>query len=117
MMPNIDPRTMKSMMSKMGIKSEEVEASRVVIETPEKNIIIDNPQVTMIQMQGTTSFQIGGSVTEVGKIVEVKVTDSDIDFVSERTGITDRELIRGALEKEGGDIAKAILSLTADAGA
>ena len=112
-MPNIDPRTMKSMMSKMGIKSEEIEASRVVIETPEKNIVIENPQVTMIEMQGTTSFQIGGSVTEVGKAAaEVKITDSDIDFVAERTGITDRELIKETLEKEGGDIAKAILSLT-----
>ena len=116
-MPNIDPRTMKSMMSKMGIKSEEVEASRVVIETPDKNIVIDNPQVTMIEMQGVRSFQIGGSVTEVERKIDIKVTDSDIDFVSERTGVTDRELIRDTLEKEGGDIAKAILSLTADAGA
>jgi nascent polypeptide-associated complex subunit alpha len=115
MMPNIDPRTMKSMMSKMGIKSEEIEASRVVIETPEKSIIIENPQVTRIEMQGTTSFQIGGSVTEVEKVAEVKITESDVDFVSEQTGITDRKLIKEALEKEGGDIAKAILRLTADA--
>jgi nascent polypeptide-associated complex subunit alpha len=117
MMPNIDPRTMKSMMSKMGIKSEEIEASRVIIETPGKNIIIEDPQVTMIEMQGNTSFQIAGNVTEAEKIAEVKITDSDIDFVAERTGVTDRELIRGTLEKEGGDIAKAILSLTVDAGA
>ena len=100
MMPNIDPRTMKNMMSKMGIKSEEIDASRVVIETPEKDIIIEDPQVTRIEMQGTTSFQISGNVTEVEKSAEVKVTDSDIDFVSERTGINDREKIRRALEKE-----------------
>ena len=73
MMPNIDPRTMKSMMSKMGIKSEEIEASRVVIETPEKSIVIESPQITRIEMQGTTSFQISGSITEIDKRGRIKI--------------------------------------------
>lgn len=112
MMPNLDPRAMKNMMSKMGIKSEEIDADRVVIETPEKSIVIESPQVTRIEMQGATSFQISGSISEVEKRIDVKVTDGDIDFVVEKTGMKDRELVREALEKEQGDIARAILDLT-----
>ena len=112
MMPNLDPRAMKNMMSKMGIKSEEIDADRVVIETQEKSIVIESPQVTKIEMQGVTSFQISGSISEVAKGIEVKVTDSDIDFVVEKTGLEDRELVKETLEKDQGDIAKAILDLT-----
>ena len=74
MMPNIDPRTMKNMMAKMGIKSTEIPASKVVIESDGKNIVITNPQVTMIEAQGTTSFQISGDVTEQKAHVEVEIT-------------------------------------------
>jgi nascent polypeptide-associated complex subunit alpha len=111
-MPNIDPRTMKNMMAKMGIKSDEINADKVVIETPERDIVIDNPQVTRIEMQGSVSFQVSGSVTEVGKKADVEVPESDIDFVMEKTGIEDRGRVLEALEKAEGDIAKAILDLT-----
>jgi nascent polypeptide-associated complex subunit alpha len=112
MMPNLDPRAMKSMMAKMGIKSEEIDASKVVIETPDRSIVIESPQVTKIEMQGTTSFQISGSISEVAKGIEAKVTDSDIDFVMEKTGVEDRELVKETLEKDQGDIARAILDLS-----
>lgn len=112
MMPNIDPRTMKSLMSKMGMKSEEIEADRVVIEMPEKSIVIESPQITRIEMQGTTSFQISGSITEIDKKVAVEIADSDIDFVIEKTGINDRERVKNAIEKAEGNMAKAIMDLT-----
>jgi nascent polypeptide-associated complex subunit alpha len=112
MMPNIDPRTMKNLMAKMGIKSSEISAQRVVIETSDKNIIIENPQITKIEAQGTVSFQISGEIKESEKALQINITDEDIDLVAEKTGLTDKELIRNKLMEEKGDIAKTILDLT-----
>lgn len=111
MMPNMDARAMKSLMDKMGIKSSEVPASRVVIESDGKNIVIANPQVTMIEAQGVTSFQISGDVTEQKAHVAVEITQDDIDMVAASTGIDDKEKIAEALNEENGDIARAILRL------
>jgi nascent polypeptide-associated complex subunit alpha len=112
MMPNMDPRTMKNLMAKMGIKSSEISAERVVIETNDLNIIIENPQVTRIEAQGAVSFQIMGDVSEAPKASQVNITDEDIDLVAEKTGITDKALIKEKLLLENGDIAKAILDLS-----
>ena len=113
MMPNIDPRTMKNLMAKMGIKSSEMPAERVVIETSEMHIIIENPQITKIEAQGTVSFQISGEVTEKPIASEpVTVTDDDIGMVAEKTGITNRDLIKEKLMENDGDIAKTIVDLT-----
>ncbi len=113
-MPNMDPRAMKNLMAKMGIKSSEIDAIRVIIEGSDRNIIIENPQVTKIEAQGTVSFQVIGDVTEASKATEVNVTDEDIGLVAEKTGIADKELIRKKLVEENGDIAKAILDLTGE---
>jgi nascent polypeptide-associated complex subunit alpha len=113
MMPNIDPRTMKNMMAKMGIKSSEVSAERVIIEAGDKNIIIENPQITKIEAQGTVSFQISGDITETAaQTQEVAISEEDVDLVAERTGVTDKDLIRQNLKKENGDIAQTIIDLT-----
>lgn len=118
MMPNMDPRTMRNLMAKMGIKSSEIAAERVVIETKESSITIENPQVTRIEAQGSVSFQISGDVTEAAKSQAdpkdsaPEITDEDITLISEKTGITDKELIRAKLTEENGDIAQTILDLT-----
>ncbi len=112
MMPNMDPRAMKNLMAKMGIKSSEINALRVVIETSDKNIIIENPQITKIEAQGAVSFQIGGDISENPKIIQTNITDEDIEMVSEKTGITDKDMIRERLMQENGDIAQTILDLT-----
>lgn len=116
MMPNMDPRTMRNLMAKMGIKSSEISAVRVIIETSDKNIVIESPQVTKIEAQGTVSFQIMGEVSETAKQAEINITDEDITMVAEKTGISDKELIRQKLMEENGDIAKAILDLTNESG-
>lgn len=112
MMPNMDPRTMKNLMAKMGIKSSEIDANRVIIETAGSSIVIENPQVTKIEAQGTVSFQISGDITEQEKVQEINITEEDVDMVAEKTGITDKELIKNKLIEDNGDIAKAILDLT-----
>jgi nascent polypeptide-associated complex subunit alpha len=114
MMPNMDPRAMKNLMAKMGIKSSEIDAQRVIIETADQNIIIENPQVNKIEAQGTVSFQISGDITESAKEKKIEVTQGDIDLVAEKTGISDNELIRNALLENNGDIAQAIIALTGE---
>ncbi|MGC8538278.1 MAG: nascent polypeptide-associated complex protein [Candidatus Micrarchaeia archaeon] len=112
MMPNIDPRALKGMMDRMGIKSEEISAKRVIIEGEDVDIIIENPQVVKIEMQGALSFQVAGNVTEKSK-AKIEITDDDIKFVSEQTGISDMNLIRSTLEEVNGNIAEAIAKLNA----
>ncbi|MGC8669666.1 MAG: nascent polypeptide-associated complex protein [Candidatus Micrarchaeia archaeon] len=111
MMPNLDPRTMKNLMAKMGIKTSEIEATRVIIESNDKNIIISNPQVTEIEAQGIRSFQISGEITESEVSNQLSISDDDINIVSEKTGITDKEHIKKALQQTNGNIAEAILLL------
>ncbi|MCL5102417.1 MAG: nascent polypeptide-associated complex protein [Candidatus Marsarchaeota archaeon] len=113
MMPNIDPRTLKSMMAKMGIKSSEVSADKVVISCPDKEIVITDPQVTRIEAQGTVSFQIAGNVEENEKHVSLEISEDDVKMVMESSGASESEA-KEALEKNDGDIAKAILELKKD---
>ena len=118
MMPNIDPRTLRNMMAKMGIKSTELQATSVTIECPDRQIVIENPQVTQIEAQGALSFQIAGDVSEKPKEEldsKPEVTDEDIELVSSKTGISDRDRVREALEHNNGDIAATILELTGSA--
>ncbi|MEM3227753.1 MAG: nascent polypeptide-associated complex protein [Candidatus Micrarchaeaceae archaeon] len=114
MMPNIDPRKLKSMMDQMGIKSSDVDASRVVISCPDKEIVINSPQVTRIEMQGHVQFQVEGEVEEKvsGALSQhAEISEEDIKLVQEKTGKSAEEA-RKALENAGGDIAKAILDLS-----
>lgn len=106
MFGGIDPRRMQSMMKQMGIENKEIPAKRVIIETDSKKIIIENPAVTEISMQGQKTYQIMGDVKE-----EVSIPKEDIEMVMEATKKTEAEA-KEALEKTSGDIAKAIESLS-----
>lgn len=105
MLPGMNPQMVKQAMKKLGIKQEEIDASEVIIKTPEKNIIISNPQVTKINMQGQETFQIIGDVSE-----ESSISEEDIKTVAKQAKVSE-EKARKALEKSNGDLAEAILSL------
>ncbi len=114
MMPNMDPRALKKMMERMGIRSEEIDALRVTIETRDKNILIDNPQVTLINAQGSSSFQITGDISETEKSDSEslpEISEDDVKVVMEQSGTTDEEKARDALTKSKGNIAEAIMAL------
>lgn len=105
MMPNMNPKQMEKMMKQMGINSREVTATRVIIETEGEKIIVSEPSVTEITMQGQKSFQISGNVS-----VEALVKEEDVAMVIAQAGCT-REQALEALGKSNGDIAQAIMSL------
>ena len=108
MFGGIDPKKMAAMMKQMGIKQEEIPAERVIIEGSDKKIIIENPNVQKIVMQGQESWQITGTARDEN--VEEGVTEDDIKMVMEKTGASEKEA-RAALE-ETGDIAEAIVKLS-----
>ena len=113
MMPNMDPRALKKMMDSMGMKSTEVPAQRVVISTADKDIVIDNPSVTLIEMQGNKTFSVaGGSISEAEREkVRPEISSEDVEMVMAKTG-ADEKKAREALEESNGSIADAILKLS-----
>ncbi len=102
----MDPKKMQAVMRQMGIKSDDIPATRVTIETSSGAIIIDEPQVVQITMQGQKSFQVSGNVR-----TEEKASSDDVKMVMEQAGCSEEDA-KAALEKSGGDIAEAIILLT-----
>jgi len=110
MMPDVNPRMMKQAMKKMGVRQEDINATQVIIKTPEKNLIIDNPEVAKVTMMGNESFQISGDVREESVDSVPEINEDDIKTVMEQTGCTEAEA-KEAIEKTNGDLAEAIMSL------
>jgi len=102
----LDPKKMQAMMKQLGISQKEINALRVIIEKEDGRIIIENPSVTKINMQGQESFQISGDAREEFGFV---ISEEDIKTVREKTRVSKKEA-RKALE-ETHDIADAILRL------
>ena len=104
-MSGMDPKLVKMALKKMGVKQEDIGASRVIIETVDnKKIFINNPQVSKVDMAGNVSFQISGDISEE------EFSEEDIRLVMEQTNVS-REKAKKALENNSGDIAQAILEL------
>ena len=98
---------MQAMMKQMGMSQDEIDASKVIIEkTDGSNIIINNPSVMKIKIQGQESFQVSGDITEE----TAGLSEQDIQTIVEKTGKT-QEQAKAALEKTG-DLAEAILDLS-----
>jgi len=109
-MRRLRPREIRRMLNRMGIEASELEGvARVIIETEEKRIIIDEPRVSIMEMGGERIFQIlGGSVSEEVLEEEVEFSEEDVQLVAQQAGV-DMEKAREALKRTGGDLAKAIL--------
>ena len=104
MFPGLNPKKMQQIMKQMGMGQEEIDASKVIIEKEDGKIIIDEPSVVKISMQGQDTFQISG------KIREESSEQDDVKTIIEKTGCTE-EQAKETLEKTG-DLAEAILELT-----
>jgi len=118
MMPNVNPRQMQQMMRKMGIQQEDIDAEQVIIVCSDKKIIIDNPSVQKVNMMGKWSYQISGDESEESIESEessepAEITEDDIKTVMEQTSGSHDEA-KQALEDTNGNIAEAILLLTAE---
>ena len=112
----VNPKQMQTMMKRMGIKMEEIDAEEVIIKCADKELVIKNPGVSKIVMQGQVSFQITGTETtrelteDQEEEVALEINEDDVKMVSEQAGVSESEA-KAALEKTGGDIAEAIMNL------
>ncbi|HJJ48835.1 MAG TPA: nascent polypeptide-associated complex protein [Methanocorpusculum sp.] len=113
MMPGVNPRQMKAAMRKMGMSMNEIEnVEKVIVYTADGNYIFENAQVVGVTMQGQTSYQLTGDMHFEEKVVEVEIPESDVELVASQTSVS-ADAARAALKECKGDIAEAILKLTA----
>jgi len=125
-------RQVRRRMQQQGIEMDQVDATRVVIEGPEKSYVIENPEIILMKQMGQEFYQIvgeaeeypsneisisfgettGGKVEEMEEEIKIKpeITENDILLVAAQANV-DKEEARAALEDCEGDIAKAILFL------
>jgi len=116
----MSPKKMKGMLKNMGIDIDELEnVSEVVIRMPDKEIVITNPSVAIMDAHGTRSYQISGDATErnvsgAGQVTAeeppIEIPDSDVQIVAAQTGANLPEA-RAALQESKGDLAAAIMKL------
>jgi nascent polypeptide-associated complex subunit alpha len=110
----MSPRNAKRMMQRMGMNMEAMpDVEEVIFRTGDKEIVVENAQVAVLQMQGQKIFQVTGDVNERAlETEETKVTipEEDVQLVADQTGKSMEDAKR-ALETSDGDLAKAILLL------
>ncbi len=106
----MNPKQMKKMMKRMGVSMQDIDALEVVIKTPDKDIVIAEPQVVKTQVQGQDMWQVTGKATETETKASVEIADDDVAMVSAQAGVSEGEA-RKALESSGGDLAQAIIEL------
>jgi nascent polypeptide-associated complex subunit alpha len=110
MIPGMNPRDVQKAMKRLGMKQEEIDAVEVIIKTNDKEIVIQNPQVSKVNMMGQETFQIVGEQIERPISSEPDINEDDIKTVMEQTGATEERVIE-VIKENDGDLAKAIMEL------
>jgi nascent polypeptide-associated complex subunit alpha len=108
----VNPRQAKRMMQRMGLSMDNMpDVEQVVIKTRSKEIVIEEPDVAVLEVQGQRVFQVaGGNISEKAIEQKLNVAEEDVRLVADQTGKSIDEA-RRALEECDGDLAKAILLL------
>ncbi len=113
----MSPKKMKGMLKGMGIDIDELDGVKeVVIRMADKEIIIENATVAVMDAHGVRSYQISGDTSErpvsaeAEKEPELVIPDSDVDLVVSQTGAS-ADAAKAALIESKGDIAAAIMKL------
>jgi len=101
----MNPRNMSRMMKQMGIKNEDIPASKVTIESDGKTLVFINPQVQLMEVQGQKTYTVIGTPK-----VESGIPEEDVTMVAEQANVSKEDALK-ALQDCDGDIAAAISSL------
>jgi len=106
----MSPKKMERLMKQMGITMNELsDVDEVVIRTSYSEIVIAQPSVTIMEVQGQKTYQVVGEAVE--RPLSSKLSEEDIRLVAAQTGRSEQEA-KKALEESGGDLAEAILKLS-----
>jgi len=105
----VNPREANRMMQRMGMQVQQLdEVTKVIMESPTKRIIIENPEVATVTVQGQTIYQVGG-----GTVREEGIgggSEDDVKLVASQAGVS-AEQAANALRQSNGDLAQAIILL------
>jgi len=116
----MSPKKMKGMLKNMGINIDELEnVIEVVIRLADREIVISNASVAIMDAHGQRSYQISGDASERSPSAAPsqepenvpEIPDSDVELVSAQTGTSPAQA-RAALLEAGGDLAAAIMKLS-----
>ncbi len=115
----MSPKKMKGMLKNMGIDIDELEnVTEVIIRMPDREIVLNNASVAIMDAHGQRSYQISGDATErplsgaaEGVEKSIEIPQSDVDLVVAQTGAKPEDA-RSALIEAKGDLAAAILLLS-----
>ena len=120
----ISSRKMARMIKQLGLKTQPLtDVERVVIVMKDEEIVIERPQVILMEMKDQEIYQVAGKGEKRKRVKEVegveveevieeapKITEEDIQIVASQANVSLEEA-RAALEETNGDLAKAILLL------
>jgi len=111
----MNPRQLKQMqrsMKQMGMDMKEVKgATEVIIKFKDKEIVISNPKVNLMDFMGQKTYQITGKPEERKIEIELVIPDGDVELVSTQTGVSRGEALN-VLKETNGDLAEAIMRLS-----
>ena len=114
MRPGMNKKQMKQMerqMKKMGMKMDSLDDVReVIIRFDDKELIIDNPSVSLMNVAGQETYQVDGTAREVEIEYEIEIPDDDIEMVANQAKVS-KEEAEQALKDCKGDLAEAIIKL------
>jgi len=113
------------MMQQMGMKMDELgDIKRVILQSDTREIVIEGPAVTSMNVQGQKMYNVVGG-KETTRKAEAKaapaeaaeepapapvIPEEDVLLVAQQANVS-MEKARTALERSGGDLAQAILML------
>ena len=119
-MARMDSRRARRMMKQMGMKMDELgDVHTVILQGKNREIVIEGPTVTSINVQGQKMYQVAGGreterkpQTEAAPAEEkpLEIPEEDVLLVAQQANVG-MEKARAALEQSGGDLAQAILML------
>ena len=123
-------RQMRRRMQQQGIEMDQIETTRVIIEGPEKTLVLEQPEVVLMKQAGQEIYQIIGKAEELSSddltvVADAKIKDEEsIEETEVKPTITENDILLVAtqanvdtneaetvLKECDGDIAKAILIL------
>ncbi|MBM4240708.1 MAG: nascent polypeptide-associated complex protein [Euryarchaeota archaeon] len=111
----MNPKQLKQMqraMKQMGMDMKEVRGvSEVIIKFKNKEVLIKNPKVNIMDFMGQQTYQITGKIKEREIEAEFVIPEEDIELVASQAGVT-RDEAEKTLKDTKGDLAEAIMRLT-----
>ena len=121
-MARMDSRRARRMMQQMGMKMDELgDIKRVILQSDTREVVIEGPAVTSMNVQGQKMYNVVGGKETTRKpeasaeaAVEEEpapaIPEEDVLLVAQQANVS-MEKARAALERSGGDLAQAILML------